>query len=799
MVKITNQVFVGSVKPASYLSSHVLEGNITITEGRKGDEIYYHLKGYTFNNGSVVIEKESKKEIGRIYLVGQTNDKEYSHNSDNPPVVFTGLYKLVLTSDVVDGTTIYTYTESQSNNSMSNKDYNVDYYVKEGKDSPKDVLVTPVTIPKKLIEPEVNSFNMMFTNVTYIEGEWDGHKRTGVIWAMADKMLSGTLFELTVPLEHLTIYDTLTVGKIYNAVSQSYTTDKSLVNTYGVYQKDPNTLPFEVVSIDKTTGKIVFKINRDSLPSNKYVIDLGGDIYIRSLKQVYDMVNTNLDGVVTGVIKSSTGTKLSNGVSDTGMLAHIRTKKNTSADVPYRGIDDTPIETKPPTGTVDDKPPVPVEPPSCMDCLGCSDCYCHTADVMTEKTEMQLREKLRVFHDLTCVVMNTHCLDIPKIMGKFVYTIWCFLTDVVNQIVCLYARTNTLKKRDEELCGKSQVITQYYNLMKAQLDMLNKTNLEQYNVDLARYEHEKLMAINNKNDDGYLTQFINKELIMGSEPNATMTTVGKFIPQADINNVPKHPSYGWVDPSYLTYENFPPRTTTTVGEWQQLLMRTGDTVTVTYSNLTKTTYQGKKVDKIVFTYTLQQITGAKSQIVFNAINDPTVTAYVHAYDYGAERESTFKVATKVQVFVEGKEIIPTEQTPFPVTFGSINSINGTGEYVSDFSGEFIPISGSAITARDGKALNYNSEPIENFARRAGSADGSWDTVISKYNWVGAIGGKTTRPISFSFGNTGSAYWFAFNTGVNAGGILFKPIKPHVLTLDELITRCDDLSQFTCGR
>lgn len=55
MVKIVNQTLTGNVTPAPYLSNFTLEGNITINEGKKGDEIWYHTHGY--GNGKLTLTK----------------------------------------------------------------------------------------------------------------------------------------------------------------------------------------------------------------------------------------------------------------------------------------------------------------------------------------------------------------------------------------------------------------------------------------------------------------------------------------------------------------------------------------------------------------------------------------------------------------------------------------------------------------------------------------------------------------------------------------------------------------------
>lgn len=431
-----------------------------------------------------------------------------------------------------------------------------------------------------------------------------------------------------------------------------------------------------------------------------------------------------------------------------------------------------------------------------MACYGCNDCNCTHSDTFSKDTHKQLRDKLSIFHDLVCVVSNTSCYDFPKVMAKFIYMLWCFLTDLVNLIMCLWERSRTLKKRDEELCAKDQQMASAFNTLLKELRKLNNSNREQYNLAMVKYNQEQLIAEQNNTKVGYLTQSINKDLIMGSEPKSTMTTSGKNIPENVYENLPQHPTTEWKDPASLNYSSYPKVSTTTAGKAQHFIMKKGDTVEVTYSDLTKTTYEGRPVSKMVFTYTLVSISGAKNQLIFNALANPTLTAYVHAWDVNGGK-TPFEMETSFKIYVDDKEIIPTEESPFPVVFGSINSVSNTGEYISNFSGDFIPINGSAITAKNGKATNYSDKSIEDYARDAGSGSGNWDSAKSQFNWVGAIAGKATSPIRFRWG-ANSVYWFSFNTNVNAGGILIKPVAPYQLKLTELNVSCGDLSQMTCG-
>ena len=121
-----------------------------------------------------------------------------------------------------------------------------------------------------------------------------------------------------------------------------------------------------------------------------------------------------------------------------------------------------------------------------MACTGCNDCNCEEAEVLTSKTEQQLKDKLRIFHDLVCVVMNANCIDLPRIMGKFIYMLWCFLRDIVNQIIELKNRVDKLGNNDE-ICEKISHVAEVLN-HNLTVEETNKARLTEYNASLASYQ-----------------------------------------------------------------------------------------------------------------------------------------------------------------------------------------------------------------------------------------------------------------------------------------------------------------------
>ncbi|HGO5512623.1 TPA: GbpC/Spa domain-containing protein, partial [Streptococcus suis subsp. hashimotonensis] len=120
--------------------------------------------------------------------------------------------------------------------------------------------------------------------------------------------------------------------------------------------------------------------------------------------------------------------------------------------------------------------------------------------------------------------------------------------------------------------------------------------------------------------------------------------------------------------------------------------------------------------RVRYTYTLLNSTHYDKSVILQAIDDPTVTAYVHIYNKDDRTTGSFEIEMKVQFFDnEGKEIIPNDKQYALTSFASINSLNGSGEYVAGYNGTLFPITGSTITIKDGRAMNFSSTPQESLA------------------------------------------------------------------------------------
>lgn len=322
-------------------------------------------------------------------------------------------------------------------------------------------------------------------------------------------------------------------------------------------------------------------------------------------------------------------------------------------------------------------------------------------------------------------------------------------------------------QKQEQVYQNELVKYQEYEKKVQQYNVDQKT----YNLAKARYDEDYNTALGNTNKTGYLPEVLAQNLIFRSEPNATQTFTGNIIPDEILETVVKD-SHGWMDPGTVT-AYAPGQTVTTTGRWNTALMDIGDTVVVDYSGLEHSSFSGYQLKRVRYTYRLIDTTHYSGKVIFQAIDDPTVTSYTHIYNKDGVTQSSFEMEMTVQFFdANGKEIIPTEENYALTSFASINSRNGEGEFVGNYSGRLIPINGSTITVQDNYALNYSDVSQE-------SLSDNWDSDTSPDAYLGAIVGKSTEQIRFQFGNShGFADWFAFNSDVKVkGGILNPPTPP----------------------
>ena len=343
------------------------------------------------------------------------------------------------------------------------------------------------------------------------------------------------------------------------------------------------------------------------------------------------------------------------------------------------------------------------------------------------------------------------------------------------------AKNAALQAENEEIKQRNAVAKTDYEAKLAKYE----TDLAKYKKDFAAYTAALAEAESKKKQDGYLSEPRSQSLNFKSEPNAIRTidsSVHQY-GQQELDALVK--SWG-ISPTN------PDRTKSTAysyfnainsnNTYAKLVLEKDKPVDVTYTGLKNSSFNGKKISKVVYTYTLKE-TGFNdgTKMTMFASSDPTVTAWYNDYF------TSTNINVKVKFYDEEGQLM--NLTGGLVNFSSLNRGNGSGaidkdaiESVRNFNGRYIPISGSSIKIHENNSAYADSSNAEkSLGARWDTSE--WDTTSSPNNWYGAIVGEITQSeISFNMASSKSGnIWFAFNSNINAIGVPTKPVAPTAPT------------------
>ncbi len=214
--------------------------------------------------------------------------------------------------------------------------------------------------------------------------------------------------------------------------------------------------------------------------------------------------------------------------------------------------------------------------------------------------------------------------------------------------------------------------------------------------------------------------------------------------------------------------------------------QTGETLSFTYQNLKKASFDGKKITKV--TYDITNLTSPTGTDAVKLVvpNDPTEGFIAYRNDgTGDWRTDKMEFRVNAKYFLEdGTQVTFTKEKPGVFTHSSLNHNDIGLEYVKDSSGKFVPINGSTIQVTNeglARSLGANRSSDLNLPEE-------WDTSSSRYAYKGAIVSTTTSgntyTVTFGQGDMptqvgGKTYWFALNTlPVTRTVTPYRP-KPHV--------------------
>ena len=323
-----------------------------------------------------------------------------------------------------------------------------------------------------------------------------------------------------------------------------------------------------------------------------------------------------------------------------------------------------------------------------------------------------------------------------------------------------------------------------YDQAKAQYDAAlakYKADSEQYKRDMEEYTRAMIEAEAKKHQDGYLTEAKSQSLIFKSEPNA-LRSIDPSVHQYTKKELDDLVRSWGISPTN------PDKTKSTAysyfnqinsnNAYARLVLEKNKPVDVTYTGLQNSSFNGKKISKVVYTYTLKATEfGDGTKMSMYASDDPTVTAWYNDFF------TSTNINVKVKFYGEDGELI--DPTGSLVSFSSLNRGNGSGAVYKDaiesvryFNGKLIPISGSSIKIQANNSAYADSSNAE---KALGSRWETleWDTAESDKKWYGAIVGEVTQPeisfnmVSYKSGNV----WFAFNSDIKAIGVPIKPVEP----------------------
>ena len=343
------------------------------------------------------------------------------------------------------------------------------------------------------------------------------------------------------------------------------------------------------------------------------------------------------------------------------------------------------------------------------------------------------------------------------------------------------AKNAALQAENDEIKQRNAAAKAEYEAKVAKYE----ADLAKYKKEFAAYTAALAEAESKKKQDGYLSEPRSQSLNFKSEPNAIRTidsSVHQY-GQQELDALVKSWGISPTNPDRkksTAYSYF--NAINSNNTYAKLVLEKDKPVDVTYTGLKNSSFNGKKISKVVYTYTLKE-TGFNdgTKMTMFASSDPTVTAWYNDYF------TSTNINVKVKFYDEEGQLM--NLTGGLVNFSSLNRGNGSGaidkdaiESVRNFNGRYIPISGSSIKIHENNSAYADSSNAEkSLGARWNTSE--WDTTSSPNNWYGAIVGEITQSeISFNMASSKSGnIWFAFNSNINAIGVPTKPVAPTAPT------------------
>ena len=246
----------------------------------------------------------------------------------------------------------------------------------------------------------------------------------------------------------------------------------------------------------------------------------------------------------------------------------------------------------------------------------------------------------------------------------------------------LTAENTAIKKRNADAKADYEAKLAKYqaDLAKYKKELAEyPQKLKEYNEEQAKIKEALKKLEQDKNKDGHLTEPSAQSLVYDSEPDAKLsltTEDGTLLKSSVVDEAfSKSTSKAKYDQKILQLDDLDIRGlekadsatstvelygnignkstwTTNVGnntevKWGSVLLKRGQSVTATYTNLQKTYYNGKKVSKIVYKYTVDKdskFQNPSGNVWLGVFSDPTLGVFASAYTGQVEKDTSIFIA-----------------------------------------------------------------------------------------------------------------------------------------------------------
>ena len=354
-------------------------------------------------------------------------------------------------------------------------------------------------------------------------------------------------------------------------------------------------------------------------------------------------------------------------------------------------------------------------------------------------------------------------------------------TDYSNQVTAIRNMKNSLDDYNQKKTDYDNAKAQY-DIEKAKYDadyaqylldyeaFKNQLATEQAALAAALADYER-----HKNEEGYLSEPYAKSLVYDSEPDAVLstTTDGKYMSADAVDEAFSHDTDNYnnqllqldnmnitylqqpndVASSQELYGNFGSKagwktniSSNQLVKWTTVLLKRGQSVTATYTNLNNSYYNGKKISKVVFKYTLTEDSkfyNPTGMAWLGIFTDPTLGVFASAYTGTFEKNTSIFVKNEFTFYDQDGN--PIEFNDALLSVASLNREHNSIELAKDYTGRFIKISGSTIGEKN--SMVYATDSL-NFKKGEGGCEhtmyprqnepgSGWDSSDAPNSWYGA--------------------------------------------------------------